>query len=56
MAESPSTTRLVTFEEAASIDADRHPGELDRGVWIPVTRNSWRHGAIVANVCVVLKQ
>ena len=27
----------VTFAEAARLDPDTHPGELDEGRWVPVT-------------------
>jgi Uma2 family endonuclease len=46
---------LMTFEEAAQLDPDEHPGELDAGRWVPVTKNTWRHGRIVSNVVVALK-
>jgi hypothetical protein len=44
----------MTFAEAAKLDADRQPGELDLGKWIPLTRNTWRHGQLAANVCRIL--
>jgi Uma2 family endonuclease len=45
----------MTFEQAASLDPDETPGELDAGKWVPVTRSTWRHGKIAANVCVLLR-
>ena len=40
----------MTFAEAARLDPDSEGGELDAGRWIPVTRNTWRHGQIVSKV------
>jgi Uma2 family endonuclease len=40
----------MTFAEAATIDPDEHPGEVEEGVWKPVTRGTWRHGEIAARV------
>lgn len=49
-----STTKR-TFADVASLDPERSAGELVRGVWLPATRNTWKHGEIVANVAVLLK-
>jgi len=46
----------MTFEEAARLDPDEQPGELDDGRWVPVPRSSWRHGQVVGNACVLLGQ
>jgi Uma2 family endonuclease len=46
----------MTFEEAAAVDADEYPGEVDHGKWVPVTRGTWRHGTVVVNIAVLLKQ
>jgi Uma2 family endonuclease len=56
MAEPAPKERPMTFEEAARLDPDEHPGELDRGKWVPVTRNTWLHGKIMINVGALLKQ
>ena len=45
----------MTFEEAARLDPDEQSGELDSGRWMPVTKNTWRHGEIVSNVNVLLR-
>jgi Uma2 family endonuclease len=45
----------MSFDEAARLDPDRRPGELDAGRWVPVTRSTWRHGQIVGNVYVLLR-
>jgi Uma2 family endonuclease len=45
----------TTFEEAATLDPDKHPGELERGRWIPMTRGTWRHGIVAGNVYAVLR-
>ncbi len=44
----------LTFEDVAAFDPDSKAGELDAGEWVPVTRNTWLHGKIVANVTVLL--
>ncbi len=46
----------MTFAEAATLDSDEHPGELDQGKWVPVTKGTWRHGTVVVNIAVLLKQ
>jgi Uma2 family endonuclease len=45
----------MTFEAAARLDPDEAPGELDAGRWVPVTKSTWRHGKIAANVCLLLR-
>ena len=55
MSEQALDLRRMTFAEAAALDPDRHAGELDEGRWVPMTRNTWRHAEVVANVVVVLK-
>ncbi len=45
----------MTFEAAAQLDADEQSGEIVDGVWVPVTRSTWRHGEIVLAVGVLLK-
>lgn len=45
----------MTFEEAAGLDPDAAGGELDAGSWVPVTRNTLRHGEILINVAALLK-
>ena len=39
----------MTFEDAARLDPDEAGGELDAGRWVPLTKNTWRHGEIVGN-------
>jgi len=46
----------MTFDEAARLDPDEQPGELDSGRWMPGTKNTWRHGEIVGNVYAMLRQ
>lgn len=48
--------KLQTFEDVARLDPDEHAGELVAGRWIPVTKNTWRHGEIVVNVAVLLRE
>lgn len=45
----------MTFADAARLDPDREAGELDDGEWKPVTRNTWRHGQIVAKLTFLLQ-
>ena len=45
----------MTFEEAAKLDPDALPGEIDGGVWVPMSKNTWRHGVILLNIAFVLK-
>jgi Uma2 family endonuclease len=45
----------MTFDVAASLDPRRVPGEIAAGRWAPVTRGTWDHGGIVANVVLLLK-
>lgn len=46
----------MTFDDAARLDPDDCAGELDRGRWVPVTRNAWRHGVIAGNAYALLRQ
>lgn len=43
----------MTFEDAAG-RPNEDAGELDEGRFVPVTRNTWRHGELVARVTVLL--
>ena len=45
----------MTFEEAAKLDPDKYPGELDAGRWVPMTNGTWRHGRVVVNTASLLK-
>lgn len=44
----------ITFEEAALLDPATHPGELDEGRWVPMSRGTWRHGEICLNLAMIL--
>lgn len=46
----------MTFEEAARLDPDEQPGELQAGRWVPVTRGTWRHGEVVITIGYLLKR
>lgn len=46
----------MTFEDAARIDPDEAPGEVDAGRWVPVPRNTWRHAEIAGNVTFALRR
>lgn len=52
----PDAKQPMTFTEAAKLDPDTQAGEVDAGKWVPVTKSTWRHGEIVVNVCIVLRQ
>jgi len=45
----------MTFEAAAQLDPDEQGGEIVDGVWIPVTRATWRHGEIIFTIAYLLK-
>ncbi len=47
--------KLLTFDDVALLDPDTHPGELVEGRWVPVTKNTWRHGEIVLGVGMILR-
>ena len=47
--------KAATFEEVAELDADSQPGELDAGRWVPVTKNTFRHGQILLTVSAILR-
>lgn len=44
----------MTFGDAARLDPDDAAGELDAGAWVPMTRNTWRHGQIVSKITFLL--
>lgn len=45
----------MTFEEAARLDPDATAGEIDEGEWVPVPKNTWRHGVTLSNIVFLLK-
>ncbi len=51
----PARDTRMRFEDAAKLDPDRDSGELDGGRFVPVTRNTWRHGEIVGNAYALLR-
>ena len=52
-----AAVRLVdmTFDSAAHLDPDERGGELCAGRWVPVTRNTWRHGEVAGNIYLLLR-
>lgn len=50
MAELAVQPQPLTFEDAARLDPDQFPGEIVNGEWVPMTRNTWRHGEVVRNI------
>ncbi len=52
----PRAEQELTFSDAARMDPDEAGGELVDGTWVPVTRNTWRHGKVVFNVALQLGQ
>ena len=55
MRSSPELQRPLGFADVAKLDPDEHPGELDAGRWVPMTRNTWRHGRILINTGTLLR-
>ena len=55
MARRDPTSDLVTLEDAAKLDPDEFPAEVVDGRLMPVSRGTWRHGAITLNAGVLLK-
>ncbi len=45
----------MTFEEAARLDPDEQGGEIVDGVWVPMTRSTWRHGEITSAINFLLR-
>lgn len=56
MAEPALIPQPMTFEAAARLDPDEFAGDIDRGEWVPVSKNTWRHGEIVGNAYVLLRE
>jgi Uma2 family endonuclease len=56
MARRDPTADLVTLEDAAKLDPDEFPAEVVDGRLMPVSRGTWRHGAVALNAGVLLKQ
>jgi Uma2 family endonuclease len=54
MAEPALFHKPMTFEEAALLNPDEQPGELVDGVFIPVTKSTWRHGEVGGNIYAAL--
>jgi Uma2 family endonuclease len=55
MGEAAARIDHMTLEEAARLDPDREPGELDAGRWVPVTRSTWKHGEIMLSIGILLR-
>lgn len=55
MAEQTQAMEPMTFEAAAKLDPDEQSGEIIDGVWVPMTRSTWRHGEIVLAIGILLK-
>jgi Uma2 family endonuclease len=45
----------MSLQDAAELDPHNDPGELEAGRFVPLTRNTWRHGEVVGNVYAVLR-
>lgn len=56
MAEPALIPKPMTFEAAARLDPDEFAGEIDRGEWVPVSKNTWRHGEVTGNVYSLLRE
>lgn len=46
----------MTLEEAARLNPEQFPGEIVEGEFVPVPRNTWRHGVIMTNVAALLHE
>lgn len=55
MAELALQPQPLTFEDAARLDPDQYPGEIVNGEWVPMTRNTWRHGEVLINIGTLLR-
>ena len=55
MAELAIQPQPLTFEDAARLDPDQFAGEIVEGEWIPMTRNTWRHGEVLINIGSILR-
>lgn len=55
MAEPAVLPQPMTFEDAARLDPDLYPGEIEEGVWTRMTRSTWRHGEVLLNVGSILR-
>jgi len=51
----PSPNTLMTFADAARLDADETPGDLVEGTFVPVTKSTLRHGRVLINIGTILK-
>jgi len=54
MAQVQVEAKRMTLEEAKQINPDEQPGELVRGVFVPMSRPTVRHGFVTAKVVFVL--
>ncbi|EYF01337.1 Uma2 family endonuclease [Chondromyces apiculatus] len=54
MAERAIDRKPLTFAEAAALDPEQFPGELDAGEWVQMTRSTWRHGELMLKVGLLL--
>jgi Uma2 family endonuclease len=55
MARRDTISRDITFEDAAKLDPDEFPAELEEGRLVPVSRGTWRHGRIAGKVYFTLE-
>jgi Uma2 family endonuclease len=54
MAEPAVRPAPLTFADVERLDPDLQPGDLVEGVWVPVSKNTWRHGEIVFRISMLL--
>jgi Uma2 family endonuclease len=51
----PALDQPMSFEAAAQLDPDSHPGELERGKFLPLTKSTIRRGWLMANIAALLR-
>lgn len=54
MAQVKVETKKMTLEEVRQLNPDEQPGELVRGVFVPMSRPTIRHGFVTAKVVFIL--
>ncbi len=50
MAQTVTEVKPMTLEEAKRINPDEQPGELERGVFVPISRPTIRHGRLLIRI------
>lgn len=48
-------TKPMTLEDVRQINPEEQPGELVKGVWIPISRPTIKHGEVMSNIDFALR-